>query len=498
MSKTIVKVVLSNRKARLLQPYDFDCLNEILKYKMPGAEYTPAMKYREWDGYVHMLRRDVMGAGLFLAMRERLEEEANIKFDVADGRIEVDMHGVFEFPEGARDYQLECVEKMRRTKTGGLILGATGVGKTFTIGVLCKGLVGSLLFVVDELTLLKQAKAELEKVTGEEVGEIGDSIFRPRRITVGTIQTIHRHRTDPKYLPWSKALSIIILDEVHLALNKRNVQTVATIQPPLIFGLTATLELKKQDIAMKAYELAGPVIFEYRMEQGVREGFLSKGVAVSVLVENEVELEEFRGGSWWARRNFYMRRYPEEYKKVVVEGKKRNQVIKSLVEEAHEKGKYVIVLVERVKHLKDLSQLLSDVLHSLVLGEKDVAQRVESKAKFESGDVRVILCTKIFKKGVDIKRVDVIIDAAGMKSRNDAVQKYGRGVRLCKEKEGLIFFNIHDIGNRFEKAANGRLIALKKIGVPVFKVSSDLGAEKILELAESKLSALIEAKPSTK
>lgn len=363
-------------------------------------------------------------------------------------------------------------------------------GKTFIAGLYCKALKGNALFVVDELTLLKQAQAELTKVMGEEVGEIGNSIFDPQRISVGTIQTIHRHRFDKKFTPWSNRLHVIILDEMHLALARRNIETIKTIRPAVVFGLTATLELKKKIVAMKAYELAGPVIFSYPLQQGVREGFLSKGVAISVRVDNPIEVEKVTGGNWYQRRRLAMLRYPREYEAIIVRGVDRNQTIVDLVEWSHKLGKYTIVLVERVKHLHHLSQELSHIPHEVVFGEKEVIQRQISNLKFEAGVSRVILTTKVFKKGINIKRVDVIIDGAGMKSRNDAVQKYGRGVRMCEEKAGLIYLDIADVGNRFENAGKGRALALKKIGVPVFKVSSELGAERILALAEEKLSKL--------
>jgi superfamily II DNA or RNA helicase len=176
-----------------------------------------------------------------------------------------------------------------------------------------------------------------------------------------------------------------------------------------------------------------------------------------------------------------------------VEGRDRNKVIAGLVQEAYKRGKHTVVLLERVQHLKDLSNLLK-VPHFTLYGEKHVDERVESTKIFESGGIRVILANKIFKKGINIKRLDLIIDGAAMKSKNDSQQKYGRGVRLCDGKVGLIYIDIADKGNRFEKAAKSRRTALKRLGVPVYMVSSDIGAQRILELAEERLMELINDK----
>jgi superfamily II DNA or RNA helicase len=494
-----VFVTLTNRKVLLHRPYPFDGLNDILRYRKIGWEYTPAAKYNGWDGYIHLLHHDTIGTGVFLSLKEKMETEANVQFVVKDGRKspEFDWKRYGEVAEKAdaekkiRPYQQDCLEKMvAASGTGGLVLNSTGTGKTRIAGMYFRALKGPGVFFVDELTLLDQAKKEIEEVLGEPVGEIGNSIFAPKRITVATIQTVHRHRLDPRYVPWNRTLQTIFIDEIHLALNRRNFQTVAVIQPPTIFGLTATLELRKKYVSMRAYDLAGPIVFEYPLQRGVDEGYLSKGVAVAVQVENEIESVKFNGkGNWFQRRKFYRERYPIEYQRLIVEGKKRNLVIEQLVREAHKKGKYTIVLVDRVQHLKDLGNALDDVRHKLVFGERKVEDRVDSKERFETGDLRLLIVNKVFKKGVNIKRVDVLIDGAGMKSKNDAVQKYGRGVRMADGKKGLIYFDVADVGNRFEKAAKSRRAALKKVGVPVYKVDSSVGAKRILELAEKKLAA---------
>jgi superfamily II DNA or RNA helicase len=495
-----VFVKLTNRKARLVSQRDIfdlpDEMNEVLKYRKPGWDYTNQAKYNGWDGYTLMVTPDgIMGAGVFLAMQKKLEKELAVRFVVKDLRefpvFQNAKPNKIESDKEVRKYQVECLGNMiAASQTGGLVLNATGTGKTYVAGTYFKTLRGAALFLVDELTLLKQAKKELQEVLGEEVGEIGNSIWDVKRITVGTIQTVHKHRFGTSYVNWTKLLSCIVIDELHLALNRRNFETIRAIKPMVIFGLTATLELKKKHVAMRAYDLCGPVIFEYPLKQGVAEGVLSKGVVVAVQVKNEQEQEKYEGkGGWWRKRQFYRERYPTEYLRLIVEGSKRNNVIRKLVLEAHKKGKHTVVLLERVQHLKELSESLT-VPHHLVFGEKLVEERVESQQMFEDEKVKVILANKVFKKGINIKRIDVIIDGAAMKSKNDAQQKYGRGVRLCEGKTGLIYFDIADVGNRFEKAAKSRRSALKKNGTPVFLANSELGASKILELAEKKLAKL--------
>jgi len=188
-----------------------------------------------------------------------------------------------------RGYQNECVEAMvENGHCGGLVLSATGSGKTFMAGMYYSRVEGPHLFVVDQLDLLWQAKKEIEAVLGEKVGFVGESKFKPRRITIGTIQTMHRHRRDPKFKRWTKDIQTVLIDEIHVMMNRRNFDVVSNIQPRAVFGLTATLQLKKKYVRTKAWALAGPVIYEFPVQKGMDENVLSRGIVIRVKFRNEV------------------------------------------------------------------------------------------------------------------------------------------------------------------------------------------------------------------
>jgi superfamily II DNA or RNA helicase len=135
---------------------------------------------------------------------------------------------------------------------------------------------------------------------------------------------------------------------------------------------------------------------------------------------------------------------------------------------------YTIILVQQITHLKALSRSLADIPHRIVFGKRKVEERIKAKSRFESGKIKLVIASTVFTKGVDIKRVDAIIDAAGLKSKNDAIQKFGRGVRLHEDKSGLLYFDIADIDpdnpdNSFAKASKSRSRAFKGAGIRVGK-----------------------------
>jgi superfamily II DNA or RNA helicase len=474
MSKK-VKVKLTNRVAYIQATRNhFKKLDKLLKFHPKGYEYSPAYKYYKyhkddsdydgggWDGYSHLLKEknNSLPAGLFRAMQAELAAKTKVKW-----RIREDFDPVFFKSKGVTSkekkwqFQNEALKAMMEAteQGGGLLINATGTGKTKISGMYFSWLDGNGLFIVDELTLLKQAKKALEEVLKEKVGIVGESKFRPRRITVATIQTMHKYREHREFRKWTKTLSVIMIDEVHIQINRRNFQTIASINPPAVFGLTATLALKKKSVKMRAYSLCGPVVYTFPLQKGQATGVLDHGVVVQV--DHHHFSPKTRGKLG----------YITDYTELIVECDQRNSIVKAIVKEAIKRKKYVVVLVERRQHIQDMSKLLRKIPHLLAYGAIHSRDRFAAVKEMNAGEVNLILASSVFKKGIDLSRLNVIIDAAAKKSNEDAIQKFGRGVRKHVEKNGLIYFDIADSGNRFERASKKRRSAFKSVGIPIIQ-----------------------------
>jgi superfamily II DNA or RNA helicase len=484
--KPKVAVLLGNRSTVFYPPYP-DEIKWYFCFRPAGYRFMPAFKMGRWDGYIKLLKRDKVPTGLFLALRKQIEDELHIEFDVIKMRKRVKLK-----PAGIvsdRPFQNECIEQMVmacKKYSGGLVLNATGTGKTYIAAMFYSRLEGTGCFLVDELTLMKQAQKEISTVLGEEIGMVGDSEFNPKRITIATSQTMDLHKDRKDFRKWSDKLQVIMVDEIHQAMSRRNFSVIESIEPPVVFGLTATLELKQEHVKMRAHALTGPVVFEYPLARGQAEGFLAPAVAIQLIYDNPDP------DSWDAKKKRWTGDYHEQLKQFLMYDDQRNWLIKNLVLAARERKKYTVVLVERIKHLEILSELLEGVPHRVVCGKKEVEDRMADIRKFEAGKIRVILANKVFKKGINIKKLDVIIDAAGMKNKNDAVQKLGRGVRQADGKKGLLYFDIGDNGNRFQVGARRRRSALKSLGIPFKKIDSSMHVQQVFDKAEKMLTKFIQ------
>ena len=465
-----IPVILTNRHAQFLCNAATQAkLREFYSYAVPGAEFSEMVSSGEWDGRRCMYARGRIAAGLFVGMW-KVARDAGFRFQVKDQRLPVQLSAYAVDPPGIRPYQQEAVTAMlKASNMGGLVLCATGVGKTFLTGAYLRHVVGYAVFCVDELTLLEQARRELEKVLQEKVGVVGRSEFKPARVTVATVQTLHLHRRDPKFLAWYNKVEVSVIDEIHVQLNRRNIDVVRIIKPKAVFGLTATLEMHKPNVAMEAMALTGPVVFRYSIQAGVAEGYLTQGRVVRVLFDDPT-------GKGWTGS-------PEaEYRLRITCNQSRNECITALAREGVKAGHRVIVLADRIQHLKTLSRMLSDTPHRLLHGAYSHQERFAAKEAMDAGTLPLILASRIFSKGIDIRKVDVIVDAAAMSGHNGVIQKFGRGVRVAPQKENLLFIDISDVGNHFQEAAKSRLLALRGLGVKIVDRSWKGSAAEIFEV----------------
>jgi superfamily II DNA or RNA helicase len=503
-----IHVRVTNRVAYLRQPYPHDKLLRFWSYSFKGFRFIrqrylyfdrEEQKWKlRWDGRVKLLKRDQVPAGLFWATYRDIEKELKVKFKIERELRKPKLRDEEDWlvSDKAHYYQNETAGRMTMALGfgGGLVLNATASGKTRAVALLCSRIKGKVCFIVDQLDLLEQARQELRETLKEPIGIVGMSKFKPRRITVATIQTLSKHKSSRKYAQWISKIKVLIIDEIHVQMNRSNFGVVEKITPLAVFGLTATLGLKRKDVRLRAFALAGPVLYQYPIEQGQKDAVLARGVCVRIKYPNAVPA---RPTAPDRSKSFYN----DVYREKIVENLERNYILAELAKEARKRGYYFIGLVQRIQHLKEIGDRLRKVPHRLVWGEKDIEFRNKARRKFEEGKVKIIFANTVFKKGVNIKRVDVIADGAGLKSKEDAVQKYGRGVRQHGEKRGLIYFDVADYQpivrgrrhkkNKLAKAAVSRKNAFKAEKIPVFDIEWEGDIEEVFDFAEKSLKKVL-------
>ena len=432
------KIEADKKKARTGQEYDINSL--------PG-----------WNGKLKILKQGSLPAGFFRAVYRDTEQELKLKFVITYDlpQLKPFLPGLPASDDPKYAYQDECVDAMCKAlkRGGGIILSATGTGKTALTAKFFSKLSYTCLFVVDQIDLLYQTQKEIAMWLGEPVGVVGDQEFELQRVTVATRQTLGKHLKDKKYYKWFRSIQVQVIDELHEQMGRTNFNILEKVQPIARYGLTATLQLTKKHIRAKAWMFAGPVIFEFPLSEGVESGVLSEGIAIQLRFPERVIGDEV---------------YHYAYRNEVVNNDDKHEALRRIAQYMVTAGRHTIALVEHVKHVEVLSNVCEDIPHTLAYGAVGQKIRLRDRGRFEKGRIPLIIANKVFKKGINIKVVDVMIDAAEMKASNDTQQKYGRGVRLHPDKEQLVYIDIGTEGNgRFGKRARSRVRSLRKLGVKV-------------------------------
>ena len=211
-----------------------------------------------------------------LALREQRRDPLTVPID----------HRIVE-----RDYQLESIDTLcREVKLGRrkmLVEMATGTGKTRMAVALIKrlfqaGQVSRVLFLVDRITLAKQA----EDAFAEHLPEYPAYVLRAgrrfqdeKRITISTLQTFigEYHKLPASYF------QLVVVDECHRSIYGKWSGTLRHFDS-LMVGLTATPCIAPQELrddedqrfvrdTLRFFEVERPT-FTYGLKQAIQEGWL--------------------------------------------------------------------------------------------------------------------------------------------------------------------------------------------------------------------------------
>lgn len=332
-------------------------------------------------------------------------------------------------------------------------------GKTNLAAAIINAAGVKTLYVVPTKNLLYQTYREFCQTFGRQnVGLIGDgqwSAYQP--IVVATVQSLWQRYDD--LVEFNRSfddVKMLILDEAHhcntttrTVINKsgkkvkvqdRNTWFKIANRVPAYyrFGLTATPGDPGDESRSLLEAVTGLIRHDSNTMDLVEQGILVKPKPI-----------------------FYRVQHPRRYKVWRVAKETglsgnviRNRMIAEIALQYSLKGKLVLVVVDRVDtHGRVLYDLIGSRHSLFVYGDDTAETRDSAKRLFESGKIRILIGT-IYGEGVNMPKVDVVINAAGGKSKKVAIQRFGRALRRSEGKsEGiLIDFMDEDRGILLEHA----------------------------------------------
>lgn len=332
-------------------------------------------------------------------------------------------------------------------------------GKSFVISqVISKfGLKGTIIYVPGK-SLLYQMKDTLEKTMIDvKVGIIGDGIvdIKDKDVIISTIwsaaaafgqktkltrEALEMGGTKEKTLSAERKNEIknvirrapmLILDECQFA-GSSTVELIHResrgARHRFLFSATPSRSKSGENLLIEA--MGGPKIFEISSSDLIDQGWLVKPIIYFLNVPSMR-----KPGST----------YPEVYKNFIVDNDFRNDLIVKAAKQLVRRGRKVLILVTKVAHGKHLEKLIGDNLRVCSLDGKDNSKkRIKAISDLESGLVDIIISSKIFDTGIDIKGLDGLILAGGGKSRGPTLQRVGRAIRPGEGKVDAIIVDFLD------------------------------------------------------
>jgi superfamily II DNA or RNA helicase len=206
---------------------------------------------------------------------------------------------------------------------------------------------------------------------------------------------------------------------------------------PVRIGVTATMPYR--DEAKFALEgLIGPKLGELTVKEGNEIGIIAKP---------EIQIIEILGGGGLETYTDYKKVYQEG----IVNNILRNRNIIEEAKEQVQRGKSVLINVNRIEHGYRLEDLAKEMKLDckFIHGAADEDTRDRIKKALDSKETMCVIASAIFKEGVNIRSLDTCINAAGQKSEIATLQALGRGLRTTKDKKTVLIIDFKDTGNKY-------------------------------------------------
>jgi DNA excision repair protein ERCC-3 len=316
-----------------------------------------------------------------------------------------------------RPYQAEAVEGFWHGGSGVVVLPC-GAGKTLVgAGAMARARATTLILVTNTVSA-RQWRAELLRrttLTEDEIGEYSGSRKEIRPVTIATYQVLTTRRkgvyTHLELLD-ARDWGLVIYDEVHL-LPAPIFRMTADLQARRRLGLTATL-VREDGREDEVFSLIGPKRYDAPWKDIEAQGY----IAPAECVEVRLTLSE-------RDRMVYATAEPEDRYRLAASADGKDRVVRELV--ARHPGEQVLVIGQYLDQLEQLGEKLGA---PVITGATSVTERQRLFDAFRSGELTVLVVSKVANFSIDLPEAAVAIQVSGsFGSRQEEAQRLGRLLR---------------------------------------------------------------------
>ncbi|GAB3654707.1 DEAD/DEAH box helicase [Nocardioides korecus] len=321
-----------------------------------------------------------------------------------------------------RPYQQEAADSFWHGGSGVVVLPC-GAGKTLVGAAAMARAQATTLILVTNTVSARQWKSELVRrtsLTEDEIGEYSGAKKEIKPVTIATYQvlTMRRKGVYPHLeLLDAKDWGLIVYDEVHL-LPAPIFRMTADLQARRRIGLTATL-VREDGREGDVFSLIGPKRYDAPWKDIESQGW----IAPADCVEVRVTLPE-------GERIAYATSEPEERYRLASTTHEKTKVAEQLV--AQHPGEPTLVIGQYLDQLDELAEHLDA---PVIKGETTVKERERLFEGFRTGEIPLLVVSKVANFSVDLPGAAVAIQVSGsFGSRQEEAQRLGRLLRPKKKE----------------------------------------------------------------
>jgi DNA excision repair protein ERCC-3 len=366
------------------------------------------------------------------------------------------LHGL---PFALRAYQQEAVDVFH---AGGSVSGGSGVivlpcgaGKTMVgMGVMAALQTQTLILTPSTVAARQWIHELLDKtsLTADQIGEYSGLEKEIRPVTIATYQIItyrkRRGEDFPHFALFAQAdWGLIVYDEVHL-LPAPVFRITADLQARRRLGLTATL-VREDGRQADVFTLIGPKKADVPWKVLEKQGWIAEAICSEVRVPMTDP----------DRMTYALTEDAEKYR-MASSNPAKYGVIDTLLAKHSEDNVLIIGM-----YIDQLERVAERYHAALITGQTPVKERERLFESFRSGEIRVLVVSKVANFAIDLPDANVAIQISGtFGSRQEEAQRLGRILR--PKQNGLLahFYSIVSRDTRDQDFAANRQLFLTEQG----------------------------------
>lgn len=328
---------------------------------------------------------------------------------------------------------LENLNNLRNYERKGLLISATGTGKTYLSAFDVRNANPKrVLFIAHRKTILQKAKETYENILRDKKIVIyGEEDIDEADVVFAMIQTLSKENHMTKFSP--DYFDYIVVDEVHHGGAKSYQSVLNYFIPKFLLGMTATPERGDNFDIYKLFD--NNIAYEIRLHDALKEELLSPFHYFGISdIEIDGELINEKSG----------------IKKLTADTRVNHIIEKSRFYGYSGDKIHGLIFVSRIDEALLLEEKFQErgVKAIALTGDDSDEKRERSIAQLENGEIEYIITVDIFNEGVDIPCVNQVILLRPTESSIVYIQQLGRGLRKYPDKEYVVILDF--IGN-YEK-----------------------------------------------